>query len=258
MGSGSLPIGSPPGAVRSAGRGVCREFHRTVVAASRGRGVEPLGRPKGMFVSLKVSKSCLWRAPEQSLRARQSRCGVRTSTCCTADSCPAMGVRTKTNRTTHSALLPGEGYVSSFSLRRHSDVAGRGLSSQRHDRFSVLIASAFSGDESAASAALTVNAHCRSGRRVRRRVCEQAAVVAGRRKAGRRVRRRRGRVERGGRRFFRQGSARASAWASLRAASWGSSWPSRPTPGRPCSWAAFEAPRGGDIFIYVVPRGCRP
>jgi hypothetical protein len=145
-------------------------------------------------------------------------------------------------------------YVSSFSLRRHSHVAGREFSSRRHDRFSVLIASAFSGDESAASAALTANAHFRNGRRVRRQVCGCADVATARRRAGRRVRRGRERVARGGRRFFRQGSARAS----LRAAACGSCWPLRPEPGRPCSSAAYGASGRGDIFIYVVPRGCRP
>jgi hypothetical protein len=164
----------------------------------------------------------------------------------------------KTIRATDPALLPGEGYVSSFSLRRHSHVAGRGLPSRRHDRCTVLIASAFSGHESAASAALTANAHCRNGRRVRRQVCGCADVAAARRTAGRRVRRGRARAERSARRFFRQGSVRASAWTSLRAAACASSWPLRPEPGSPCSWWACGVPRIGDIFIYVVPRGCRP
>jgi hypothetical protein len=169
-----------------------------------------------------------------------------------------MRVRTKTNRTTHSALLPGEGYVSSLSLRRHSHVAGRGPSSRRRDRFSVLIASAFSGDESAASAALAANAHFRNGRRARRQVCGHADVAPAPRRAGRRVHRGRARVERGDRWFFRQGSARASGWASLRASPCGSAWPLRPRPGRPCGWSASGAPRSGDIFIFVVSRGCRP
>jgi hypothetical protein len=164
----------------------------------------------------------------------------------------------KTIRVTDPALLPGEGYVSSFSLRRHSHVAGRGPSSRRHDRFSVLIASAFSGDESAASAALAANAHFRNGHRVRRHLCGRAGVAAGRRRASRRVRRGRERVERGARRLFRRGSARASAWASLWAAAWGSCWLLRPEPGSPCRWWACRASRSGDIFIYVVPRGCRP
>lgn len=164
----------------------------------------------------------------------------------------------KTIRVTDPALLPGEGYVSSFSLRRHSHVAGRGFFSWRRDRFSVLIASAFSGVESAGSAALTANAHCRNGRRGRRHVCGCADVAAAGRRPGRRVRRCRARVEGGGRRFFRQGSVWASAWASLRAAACASSWPLRPGPGRACDWSAFEASSSGDIFIYVVPRGCRP
>jgi hypothetical protein len=165
----------------------------------------------------------------------------------------------KTIRVTDPALLPGEGYVSSFSLRRHSHVAGRGFPSRRRDRCMVLIASAFSGDESAASAAaLTANAHCRNGRRGRRHVCGCADVAAAGRRAGRRVPRGRARVERGGRWFFRQGSARASGWASLRASPCGSAWSLRPEPGRPCGWSASGASRSGDIFIYVVPRGCRP
>jgi hypothetical protein len=171
----------------------------------------------------------------------------------TSDACPC---EDKLDNT--SGVPTRDVYVSSFSLRRHGHVAGRGFSSRRHDRFSVLIASAFSGDESAASAALAANAQFRNGHRVRRRVCGRAGVAAGRRRASRRVRRGRARVAHGARRFFRQGSARASAWASLRAAARGSCWSLRSTPGRPCGWAAFGASRSGDIFIYVVPRGCRP
>jgi hypothetical protein len=250
MGSGSLQVGSRS-AVRSAGCGVC---HRTGAVASWGRGVEPLGRPRGMCVSLKVFKSCLGvRLNSRYARANHCvDCVLLHVVRLTPDQ-GCVSVRRQIGLT-HSALLPGGVYVSSFSLRRHSHVAGRGLSSRRHDRFSVLIASAFSGDESAASAALAANAHFRNGHRVRRHVCGRAGVAAGRRRAGRRARRGRERVERGARRFFRQGSARASAWA----AACGSAWSLRPTPGRTCSWAAFEASRSGDIFIYVVPRGCRP
>ena len=109
-----------------------------------------------------------------------------------------------------------------------------------HDRFSVLIASAFSGDESAASAALAAQRPF-YGHRVRRHVCGHADVAPAHRRAGRRVRRGRARVERGSRWFFRQGSA----WASLRAAACGSAWSLRPTPGTPCGWAAFGASSNG-------------
>ena len=132
---------------------------------------------------------------------------------------------------TFSTLTRGV-HMSSLSSRRRSHMAGRRPRSRRLDRFSAIIARALPGDEAAAFAAIpTAGAHSRNGR----------ATGRG-----------------GARRFFRQGSVRASAWASLRAAAWGSCWSLRPTPGRPCGWAASGPVRCGDIFIYVVPRGCRP
>jgi hypothetical protein len=122
--------------------------------------------------------------------------------------------------------------MSSLSSRRCSHMAGRRPCSRPLDRFSVVIARALPGDEAAAFAAIpTACARSRNGR----------ATGRG-----------------GARRFFRQGSVRASARASLWAAAWGSCWSLRPKPGRTCSWAASGASRSGDIFIYVVPRGCRP
>jgi hypothetical protein len=150
--------------------------------------------------------------------------------------CPALPVaclREDKSANTFSTLTRGV-HMSSLSSRRHSPMAGRRPRSRRLDRFSAVIARALPGDEASTSAAVpTANAHSRNA---------QATC----------------RGERGARRLFRLGSARASAWASSWAAACGSSWPLRPTPGRPCGWAACGVSGCGDIFIYVVPRGCRP
>jgi hypothetical protein len=145
----------------------------------------------------------------------------------------------ETFRITDPVFLPGKGDMSSISRRRHRHGAGRGSNSQQRDGLSVIAARPGRRTIRAAAVRLPPAPATRAESSIPR--------SAPARRLGPR-----------GWCLFRLGSARATAWASSQGAACASSWPLRREPERPCSWAASGAVRSGDIFIYVVPGGCRP
>jgi hypothetical protein len=164
-------------------------------------------------------------------RHRLRSLGVTSSCSRSADG----RVFAKTIRITDRALPAGEFYMSAISSWRRSHRAGRTPTSRRREDLSVVVARF--GRPTVGRCDLSLP----SSTAMRECVARKASVR---------------RLGRGGRRRFRQGSARASACASLRATACASCWPLRPEPERPCSSAAFGAFGSGDIFFYVVPRGC--
>lgn len=247
---------------RSVGRDslrLARARRRALVVRGRsganwGRGVGPLDRHRGMSISLKVPRT--WAgvlaaaAVARSQRVRvaatdtgrrlcrhrlQSR-GATSSRSRSADG----RVLAKTIRITDPALLPGKVYMSVISPRRRRHVAGRGPTYRQRDGLSVVVARFGRGP--AGRSDLSVPSATATRGCVARRISRRASVR---------------RLGRDGWRLFRQGSVRASACASPWGAARASCWLSAPGRGRPCTLAAFAEFRSGDIFNYVVPRGCR-
>jgi hypothetical protein len=231
------------------------DVRRTTQIANRDRGVGPLDRLRAMNISLKVPRSWLGvlgtaaRARLQRVRVTspntgRRRCRQRPRSLGTTDpGSPSTGrhVWNETFRITDPVFLPGKEDMSSISRRRHSHGAGRGSNSQQCDGLSVIAA--------------------RPGRRTIRGDAVHKPPAPARRVYVASFIPRSAPVRRLGPRgwcFFRLGSACGTAWASWRGAACASSRPLRPERERPCSWAASGASRSGDIFIYVVPGGCRP
>ena len=231
------------------------DVRRTTRVANRGRGVVPLARLSAMNISQKVSKSWLgWFGPAASILLRYVRVGRtdtglrRTSRCSRSPGNTVWAPDRRAGRSgrrlsevTDPPLLPEKGDMSSISPRPSSHQAGGGSPSRRHGRMAVA--------PPGRTSRIVRSADMRMPSAMPTRVHAALGIPGdtSERRAGL-----------GARRLFRPGSPRGSALASWRAAACASSWLLRREAERPRSWAASGASRSGDIFIYVVPRGCRP
>ncbi|MCW2995088.1 MAG: hypothetical protein JWQ18_2583 [Conexibacter sp.] len=211
-----------------------------------------MDRLRAMSISPQVRKSWLGVLCTGALvglhpRSRRSarHRSVATSTAAAIPRCDGSGlpstarhVRAKTFRPTDPALLPGNDHVNSISLRRRSHGAGHGSTSHQRDGLSVFATTL--GRRIVSGPVVRVPPP--TATRVHLAPCVGSTAAR--------------RVERGGWRLFRPGSAWTSAWASLWAAASASGWLWEPWRERPCNLAVFAEFGRGDIFFCVVSRGC--